>query len=113
MKNYCPKCGCEVHLPFVERWKPIFSKSYAFDCPHCKVGLLIDYWDVKTNIFRILFVLGAGALLLLLPRASFGIEVVAGAVGGYVVVGWFVLMKFRKVIYADNRLNEQAKQKQA
>lgn len=100
-----------MSVPFLEGVRaPVFSRSLAFDCPHCQARLIIDYWSGKTNIFRGLFVLGAAALVFGLPRLGAGVAILIGVIGVYVVVGWLVLIRLRKVIYADNRLNETSKQ---
>ena len=111
MATLCPKCGGVLSAPFLEGARaPILSRSLAFDCPHCQARLIIDYWSGKTNIFRVLFVLGAVALVFGLPRLGISVGILVAVIGAYVVVGWLVLVRLRRVIFADNRLNEEIKQ---
>lgn len=111
MATLCPKCSGVLSVPFLEGARaPILSRNLAFDCPHCQARLIIDYWSVKTNIFRVLIVLGAVALVFGLPQLGISVGILAGVIGAYVVVSWLVLVRLRKVIFADNRLNEEIKQ---
>jgi hypothetical protein len=100
-----------LSVPLLEGVRaPVLSRSLAFDCPHCQAHLIIDYWNWKTNIFRLLFVLGIVVLVFGLPRLGSSFGMLAGVIAIYVVAGWLVLVRLRKVIYADNRLNEKIKQ---
>jgi len=74
---------------------------------------MIDYWDAKTHVFRVLFVAGAAALIFGLPRIGFGVIEIGLVLIVYVSVGWAWLLRFRKVIYADNLLHEEIRQGRA
>jgi hypothetical protein len=78
----------------------------AFDCPHCHARLVIDYWDVKANVFRVLFVLGAIALAVATSWLGLGMGIFAPLFAAYIVLGWIVLLYLRRVVHADNRDNE-------
>ena len=74
---------------------------------------MINYWDAKTNVFRVLFIAGVAALIFGLPRIGFGVIEIGLVIIVYVAVGWAWLLRFRKVIYADNLLNEKIRQGRA
>jgi hypothetical protein len=113
MAAACPTCHVTLSVPFIEGLRaPLLTPSFAFACPQCGARLIIDYQSPRTNAFRVLYVLGAIALVLGLPRLGLGLAVVAGAVVIYVALGWLVLIQIRKVVYVDNRLNEQLKQRE-
>jgi hypothetical protein len=82
----------------------------AFDCPNCPARLVIDYWDAKANIFRVLFVLGAIALAIATSWLGLGSSAFVPAFTAYILLGWLVLLQLRKVVYADNRHNEALRQ---
>ena len=86
------------------------SRSMAFDCPGCNARLVIDYWDVKANVFRVLFVLGGIALAIAASWLGVGIGTLVPVFTAYIVLGWLVLLQLRRVVYADNRYNEAHKQ---
>jgi hypothetical protein len=82
----------------------------AFDCPNCQARLVIDYWDAKANVFRVLFVLGAIALAIAASWLGLGTITFVPVFTAYIVLGWLVLLQLRKVVYADNRYNEALRQ---
>lgn len=112
MATLCPRCGGVLSDLIIEGVrKPILSLSETFECPHCQAQLIIDYSNVKTFVFNVFFVIGAVALIIGFPGFSLGAVALVGVLVVYVAVGWLVLLRIRKVIYADNRLNEAIKQK--
>ena len=111
MPAACPKCGGAVSISLVEGFKRVASLSYAFDCPHCGVRLITNYWDPQLVLFRLVFVLSAAILFFGFYSLGVSVELFAACFFVYVLVGWFWLRRYRKVVYADNRLNEAIKQK--
>jgi hypothetical protein len=83
----------------------------AFDCPYCHARLVIDYWDAKANVFRVLFVLGAIALAIAASWLGLGMGTFVPVFTAYIVLGWIVLLHLRRVVYADNRDNEALRQR--
>jgi hypothetical protein len=57
----------------------------------------------------VLFVLGAIALAIGTSWLGLGVGTFVSVFAVYIVLGWFVLMRLRRVIYADNRRNEEIK----
>jgi hypothetical protein len=107
----CPRCNARVPVRLLEGIRtPALSRSMAFDCPHCQARLVINYWDVKAYVFRVLFVLGAIALAIAVSWLGVGIGTFVPVFAAYVVLGWVVLLQLRKVVYADNRYNEALRQ---
>ena len=113
MAAICPRCHSRLSVPFVEGFRtPVLTRTLAFECPQCRARLIIDYQSPRTNVFRLLYVLGAAALIVGLPSLGLSLAVVAGSLAIYVILGWLVLLRIRNVVYVDNRLNEELKQRQ-
>jgi hypothetical protein len=106
----CPRCNRKLSVSFVEGLRaPAVARSLAFSCPSCSARLIIDYWDVKANVFRVLFVLGAIVLAIGTSWLNLGTAVFVPLFLAYIVLGWLVLLQLRRVVYADNRRNEEIK----
>jgi hypothetical protein len=84
----------------------VVAPSLAFGCPGCGARLIIDYWDGKTNLFRVLFWLGAVALVWALWTLRPGAFASGAFLTGYVALGWVVLLRLRRVIFADGGLGK-------
>ena len=107
----CPRCNTGLPVRWLEGIRtPVVSRSVAFECPTCHARLVIDYWDVKANVFRALFVIGAIVLAIAVSWLGFGIGTFMPIFAVYIVLGWLVLLQLRKVVYADNRSNEKLRQ---
>jgi len=91
MNNKCPKCNEEIALSYMERFKPFFTKGYAFKCNSCGTSLIIDYWHPKIHLFRFLFVIGVIVIILGLPRTGVTNLVTYSILSVYVLVSWVVL----------------------
>lgn len=113
MKTNCPGCGAPIPLSQIERWQPFISKTYAFECAKCRVALLIDYSEGKVNLFRALFVVGAIAIIVGVPKLGAPLLITISVVAVYVVLGWIVLRKIRRIRFADTRIHEQQRQNSA
>jgi hypothetical protein len=64
---------------------------------------------VKANVFRLFFVLGAIVLAIGTSWLNLGTAVFVPLFLAYIVLGWLVLLQLRRVVYADNRRNEEIK----
>lgn len=107
----CPRCNAKLPVRWVEGIRaPVVSRSIAFDCPSCNARLVIDYWDLKANVFRALFVVAAVALAIAASWLGVGIGTLVAVFAVYIVLGWLVLLQLRTVVYADNRSNEALRQ---
>lgn len=98
MKERCPKCGNTISLAEVEGWTPLVRKGYAFDCSNCGSKLVVNYWSGKTNLFRLLFIVGAVVIILGLTNLGLSMWVTYSIAAGYVVGGWIVLRRIREII---------------
>jgi DNA-directed RNA polymerase subunit RPC12/RpoP len=106
----CPHCNSRLPVSFVEGIRaPAVSRTLAFSCPNCGSRLIVDYWDVKANVFRVLFVLGAIVLAIAASWLNLGTAVLVPLFLAYIVVGWLVLLQLRRIVYADSRRNEEVK----
>jgi hypothetical protein len=106
----CPRCKRKLAVSFVEGIRvPAVSRTLAFSCPNCSARLIVDYWDVKANVFRVLFVFGAIVLAIATSWLNLSTAVFVALFLAYIVLGWLVLLQFRRVVYADNRRNEEIK----
>ena len=103
----CPRCNRKLSVSFVEGIRaPAVSRTLAFSCPKCGAHLIVDYWDVKANVFRVLFVLGAIVLAIATSWLNLSTAVFVPLFLAYIVLGWLVLLQLRRVVYADDRRNE-------
>jgi hypothetical protein len=106
----CPHCNSSLPVSFVEGIRaPALSRTLAFSCPNCGSRLIVDYWDVRTNVFRVLFVLGAIVLAIAASWLNVGTAVLVPFFLAYIVLGWLVLLQLRRIVYADIRRNEETK----
>ena len=103
MNRKCPKCGEEITLSYMESWRP-------FNCKKCGTSLIVDMWHPKVHLFRFLFTFGVLLLIFGLPKLGVTNLVLFAVVAVYILVGWAVLIKVRRIRYADNRLHEKEKQ---
>jgi hypothetical protein len=106
----CPHCTRRLPVSFVEGIRaPALSRTLAFSCPNCGSRLIVDYWEVKANVFRVLFVLGAIVLAIAASWLNLGTAVLLPLFLAYIVVAWLVLLQLRRIVYADSRRNEEVK----
>ena len=109
--NKCPHCGEEVSLSLVEGLK--LTNGLAFNCNECGTSLILDYWHSKIQLFRLVFVLGVFGIMFWLPKTGLSNLTIIVLAVVYALLGWLILLKIRRIRYADNRLHEQEKQKKS
>lgn len=94
----CPRCGQDLPLSLIERWRPLISRTYAFNCPACHAKLSIDYWGAKINFFRLAYVAGVVAIFWLISQFDWPLWVTGIILCLYVALGWVILQRFRRII---------------
>ena len=59
---------------------------------------MLNYTHLRTNVFRVLYVLGAVALIAVIRAFDLGFLPAAIFVVSYILAGWFVLRRVRQVV---------------
>jgi hypothetical protein len=59
---------------------------------------MLSYTHLRTNLFRILYVLGAVALIAAIRAFDLGLAAASVLVLAYIFGGWFVLRHVRQVV---------------